>query len=159
MFLLKIVFKAIKLAFRLAKIALKIVYNVLKFLRIRLLALYLIVCALLQASFGIFNEGIFVAYFWVGVLLFLGLTVFGWTSRWREKRKHKSLAESARAARADSGEWEERKPPYKPVQPTYPMYFEVAGRPDYMFAEYEDRYELFVREASGWSYVKTDYKQ
>lgn len=159
MFLLKIVFKAIKLAFRLAKIALKIVYNVLKFLRIRLLALYLIVCALLQASFGIFNEGIFVAYFWVGVLLFLGLTVFSWISHWREKHKRKKLSESAYAAQERSRGWEEEKPPYKPVRPTYPMYFEVEGRPDYMFAEYEDRYELFVREASGWSYVKTDYKQ
>ncbi len=39
------------------------------------------------------------------------------------------------------------------------VYYEVKQDNRYMFAEYPDRYELFLKTDSGLKYVKTDYKK
>lgn len=39
-----------------------------------------------------------------------------------------------------------------------PIYYKVAQNENYVFSEYEDRYELFLKTESGLKYVKTDYK-
>ena len=62
---------------------------------------------------------------------------------------------------------EDDKDKEKPVQPlrknkqkksVYPIYFAVKQDPRYVFAEYEDRYELYLKTESGLKYVKTDMK-
>lgn len=40
----------------------------------------------------------------------------------------------------------------------YPVYYKAAQNENYVFAEYEDRYELFLRTDGGLKYVKTDFK-
>ncbi len=40
----------------------------------------------------------------------------------------------------------------------YPIYFAVKQDDRYVFAEYEDRYELFLKTESGLKYVRTDKK-
>ncbi len=40
-----------------------------------------------------------------------------------------------------------------------PKYYNVAGRPDYIFAEYSDRFELFKKSSDGLFLVRTDYKE
>lgn len=37
-------------------------------------------------------------------------------------------------------------------------YYEVKQDPRYVFTEYSDRYELFIKTPDGLKYVKTDYK-
>lgn len=40
----------------------------------------------------------------------------------------------------------------------YPVYYKAAQNENYVFAEYEDRYELFLKTDGGLKYVKTDFK-
>ncbi len=174
-----IIFQAIgaliALFFRLVATALKVIYRILKFFRIRLLTLYLVVCGLLQLCFHTF-EGFAVTYFWIGVAACAAVTLYGWTSRAREKARRRELArrergEAEREKRERGNKREERvestreerasapeTPAFMP-RAQYPQYFEVEGHEGFMFAEYEDRYELFRREASGWTYIRTDYKE
>lgn len=44
------------------------------------------------------------------------------------------------------------------VQKKYPVYYKAAQNENYVFAEYEDRYELFLKTGGGLKYIKTDYK-
>lgn len=44
------------------------------------------------------------------------------------------------------------------VQKKYPVYYKAAQNENYVFAEYEDRYELFLKTDGGLKYIKTDYK-
>lgn len=48
--------------------------------------------------------------------------------------------------------------PRASVQKKYPVYYKAAQNENYVFAEYEDRYELFLKTDSGLKYLKTDYK-
>ena len=41
----------------------------------------------------------------------------------------------------------------------YPIYFTVKQDPRYIFAEYQDRYELYLKTDNGLQYVRTDNKQ
>ena len=40
-----------------------------------------------------------------------------------------------------------------------PKYFKVKQNPNYIMAEYMDRYELLVKTESGLKLVRTDYKE
>lgn len=160
-------------------IILKIVYNILRFFRVRLLALYLASCGIAQLCFRVFSGTFGSAYFWAGFGACCLVTLFCWISSVRARRRRKKAKRDLSAERAEESAPEEDRPPEKkktrprfrkeknegnaPPEPPvrtvkYPQYYEVEGHADYMFAEYEDRYELFRREASGWSYVRTDYK-
>ncbi len=48
----------------------------------------------------------------------------------------------------------------EPPAPTnvYPKYFAVKQNNDYIMAEYEDRYELYLKDRYGLTKVRTDYK-
>ena len=39
-----------------------------------------------------------------------------------------------------------------------PRYYKLKQNPDYVMAEYSDRYELFLITAKGLEKVRTDYK-
>ncbi len=39
-----------------------------------------------------------------------------------------------------------------------PKYFTVKNNPSYVYAEYEDRYELFLKTSNGLKKVRVDYK-
>ncbi len=39
-----------------------------------------------------------------------------------------------------------------------PTYFKVKNQPDYLMAEYHDRYELFRKTEAGLKKIRTDYK-
>ena len=47
----------------------------------------------------------------------------------------------------------------KQKKSVYPIYFTVKQDPRYVFAEYEDRYELYLKTESGLKYFRTDTKQ
>ena len=82
----------------------------------------------------------------------------------REKFLRKSLDEQAKRVKEEETDTpafvqEEITGSKEEVFPVFPRYFEVEGHAGYLFAEYEDRYELFRRNGGGWDYIRTDYKE
>lgn len=158
------VFGAIKLAvsavFHVLWLAAKLVYRILAFLHIRLMALYLVVCALLSLFLPVFTDGI--VWFWVGFGLCAAVTLIGWVysahravSAAPRKTPKKEEGSPAQGSPAQVPPAEEREEPAA----RYPRYFEVEGHPGYFFAEYADRYELYMRGEDGAVYIRTDRKE
>ena len=152
----------LKLALHLFATAAKIVYNLLKLLRIRLLTLWLVVSAIL-AIFGVFQR-IGIGWFWAGVGACAVITVFSWMFSVRGVLSRRRVPRKTELAPAeDETPMSEVPPPKKDIRPLpqrvkYPRWSDVADNPDYFFAEYEDRYELYYRGKNGAEYVRTDYK-
>lgn len=135
------------------------VYAALKLFRIRILALYLVLCGLVQLIFHWFDGRAYV--FWAGLGVCGFITILSWvfflkrkSSRNRVKRKEVPQEE----------EIEEEKPQKekrvrKARRSEYPKYYDVTGREGYVFAEYSDRYELYFKGEGGYMLVRTDYKK
>lgn len=163
------VLKAIVSAvFKVVSLLFKVVYSVLAFLHIRLLALYLAVCALLSLFLPVFGEGI--AYFWAGLGVCAAITLVGWfvaARRALDARPRKPLREETAAAEsaaqpasaAPSQPAPAPVPPPQPAPQRYPVYYDVEGQPGYFFAEYSDRYELYRRGENGAEYIRSDPKR
>ena len=155
----------VKFVLFIIKTALKVVYNVLKLFKIRLLALWLIASGIMALS-GVYAR-IGIEWFWIGVGLCVASTIIAWliaagdaSARKKLKRERKELAEeesSAQAARESEQRETRTEKREKPVK--YPRWYDVQGRPNYFFAEYADRYELFYRGQNGAVHVRTDYKE
>ena len=142
-------------AVHLLAIFLKIVYNILKLFRVRLLALYLAVCGLLHLCFHSF-AGMGIAYFWVGFAVCCLVTLYGYAGGASERLRRKNALERECCSCEEPAQEEAQ---CKAAQPPYPLWFAVEGREDFAFAEYRDRYELFRRDGEQWIYVRTDYKK
>ena len=154
--LLGLIVGGVKLLLRLFRLVFRFVYGICKLFRIRLLVLYLLTCGIVQWIFSPFH-GFGVAYFWAGFATCALVTVYGWARLFQEREKRRQLKKEERKEKKKIKLRKREERAEETV--SYPRYFEVDGYPDYTFAEYEDRYELFVREASGYTYVRTDYKQ
>ena len=96
----------------------KLLYGILKFLRLRLLALYVLVCAVLSIFFPVFGAGI--VYFWVGFALCCVLTVGSWVFAFR--RKIAARPRTVKEAREES-----QPPPAQ--QPAPQSYQQPAPQP------------------------------
>lgn len=154
---------ALSAVFRIVALVCKLVYRILRALHIRLLALYVLVCAVCAIFFPVFTDGI--AYFWAGFGLCAAVTLVSWILAARralsaKPRRLPQEAEETAAAEAPAEKRQERQPeqPPAPRPVRYPRYFDVEGQPAYFFAEYADRYELYRREEGGAVYVRTDKK-
>lgn len=145
----------------------KIVYNIFKLLRIRLLALYLIVCGLTELIFRVFH-GAYAAVFWAGCVFCVLVTLVSWGSFLRRKLSRKRVAREARTpndarpseevqAEVQEESAQASAPPAQTER--VPHYYDVAGAEGYVFAEYEDRYVLYRRTKNGLEYVRTDDKR
>lgn len=144
------------------------VYLLLKTLRIRVFALYLCVCGIVQLIWKPFSTGKGLALFCVGLGVCLLITVCSWISAFRRQSIRRKREEEERRARKQEKEAKKRERRLKkqkaPPAPTaeaqvYPTYFEVEGRPGYVFAEYADRYELYYRDQDRMVYIRTDPKK
>ncbi|MDE6676097.1 MAG: hypothetical protein K2K12_00090 [Clostridia bacterium] len=139
------------------KFCCKVVYQILKWLRIRLLALYLVVCGILQLAFHVFDGKTFV--FWIGVAVCGCITLMAWVLYVRRKfakskvKRERPHTEEAAKEPQESEPVKEKKKAKERVK-----YYNVAGREGYVFAEYSDRYELYFEDDSGLTLVRTDYK-
>ena len=47
---------------------------------------------------------------------------------------------------------------FKEEKPQYPKYFAVKNRPDYVMAEYEDRYVLYLKTGGVMKMIRQDFK-
>ena len=156
MFILRALLEGVKAILHLLALCLKIVYNVLKIFRIRLLALYLFICGIVQLIWHPIGRD--TVWFWVVLGALCLLTIISWVLSF----KNKFFGRSRRATEIAPAKTEnsdlEPPTPEREERPMEPVWFEVEGRPDYYFAEYEDRYELYHRTPSGNEHVRTDYK-
>lgn len=164
----KLIFSAIGHFFA---FAFKFVYSVLKAFKVRLLALWLLVSVIL-ALCGVFKRvGLWLFWTGCGVCLFFtlvawGVAVYSLFKRKSVPRKQEESEEqeekdekekSEEPAREEQRE-ERQKEPSAPARIRYPVWFDVQGNPDYCFAEYADRYELYYRGKEGLERVRVDYK-
>lgn len=136
-------------------ICLKIVYNILKFLRVRVLSLYLAVCGLLQLAFRLF-EGYNAAYFYIGLGACCVVTLLSWIFFIRKRIRRKRVARDRKPPEETRERLSENA---RGQEPLFPRRYAVEGHKDYYFIEYEDRYELYFIGERGDEYVRTDYKQ
>ena len=137
-------------------------YGVLKLLRIRLLALYVLVCFLVNLIWHPF-QGTWLILFWVGLALCAAATLLSWTvtlagrkQGGAEKRPEKERTE--KRPEKERPQKKARPTPPPPSAPPPPRYFEVEGHPGYYFAEYDDRYELYLMTEYGARLVRIDEK-
>lgn len=153
-------------------LALKLVYKILRFLRIRILTLYVLVCAILSVFLPVFGEGI--VYFWVGFALCCAITVGSWLYAASRKFAARPRRAGETVAQNTEPKAEQQAEPSAAPAPTpspipapaptpapaerYPKYFDVEGAPQYFFAEYADRYELYMRDGDKAIYIRTDNK-
>lgn len=142
----------------------KILYNILKALKVRVLVLYLIVCGFVGLFFKAFRGGN-VVWFWVGFALCCTLSVAAWTVFFT---RHRRVKERKRAEKEEQKEQTDEQPsPDNPADipdqskapPPSVRYFAVEGHENFFFAEYADRYELYERRSDGDVYIRTDYKR
>lgn len=104
----------------------KLLYGILKFLRLRLLALYVLVCAVLSIFFPVFGAGI--VYFWVGFALCCVLTVGSWVFAFR--RKIAARPRTVKEAREESQPPPAQQPaPQSYQQPAPQPYQQPAPQP------------------------------
>ncbi len=159
----------------------KALYHVLKVLRIRILTLYLIVCGIVQLIWGCFSTGDGILYFWLGFTGCVLITVFSWIyafhkqnarrnaerqqqeAKKRQKQLDKKKKKIEKRQEKEKQKQNKKSPELLPEAPgtahqTYPVYFEAAGHPGYIFAEYEDRYELYRQDNGKLVYLRTDKK-
>lgn len=150
----------------------KIVYRIFKIFRIRILVLYLAVCAVLQLTLHVFDGKEFI--FWIGTAGCIALTLLAWAlylKRKFQKPVKRRMPSYGKDEVSDETEQTfdeeecavaatiEQKTKRKNHGKERPKYYNVAGRPDYIFAEYSDRFELFKKSSDGLFLVRTDYEE
>lgn len=140
----------------------KAVYHVLKFLRVRILTLYLVICGLIQLIFRVFDGRGYV--FWIGFCVCILITILSWVlflrkkfATKRDRREKRPLKEEP--PQEETKEEKRGKRVRKARRNQQPKYYDVEGREGYVFAEYSDRYELYFRGEGGYMLVRTDYKK
>lgn len=156
MFILKALLEGVKAILHLLALCLKIVYNVLKILHIRLLALYLIVCGVVQLIWHPIGRD--TVWFWAFLGILCLVTLLSWVLWFQKKFSGRKRRDYELAPAEDEESEPELSQPLKIEKPKEPEWFEAEGHPGYFFAEYEDRYELYRRTERGKVHVRTDYK-
>lgn len=174
----RLVFGIIK---RIIVTALKAVYVVIKLFSLQLTVLCGLVGVVLYFT-GVFQKvplALYIFYAALGLSVLIAITftfrrVFGLSKKGKSKdgvrnekiedreEKPSKTKKEERQAEIDSSaknEITDENLQDEPKQAVYPKYYNVKQNGDYVMAEYEDRYELFVKEKDGLRKVRTDYKE
>jgi predicted membrane protein len=152
----------------------KIINNFLKFLYLRLLAVFCLLALIAESSFHIISKYPFAE---IVFYVILGILIIRWgylcisTKELRKELEEKR--ERRKREKAEKAEKPEREEPVQinvPVpeknsfssntdkQIAYPVYYNVSQNANYVMAEYADRYKLYYRTKNGLKYIRTDYK-
>lgn len=149
------------------KIIAHALYYVISFLHLTPLILLLVIGLIIElTTSSISGGGIVAGVFKLLVALSIVYAVLKTAGRilgFGNKRKHKkSTAEivepKKRKKLVAESQTEEKSSEIKTKKEVYPKYFKAKQNPNYVFAEYEDRYELFKIEKGKYAHVRTDYK-
>lgn len=149
----------LKVIFAVIKLCCKMVYGALKFFRVRILALYLVICGLVQLIFHSFDGKAYV--FWAGLGVCAVITLLSWIFflKGKSRRSRVKREEETQEEEPEREKTKKEKRVRKARRLERPKYYDVAGREGYIFAEYSDRYELYFKGEGGYMLVRTDYKK
>jgi hypothetical protein len=157
----------IKLVFEVVAVFIKYLFKILKSLHLRLL---FIICLA-----GVFLELVFSKLSGNVTYLIVFLTLAGFAlvrfiflnfDNYFIKNIKIEKSEKIEKKEEITKQYEEEIPPLtniKTIQPQTkinkkPFYYRVSQNPQYIMAEYNDRYELFYEGKNGLKYIRTDYK-
>ena len=155
---------------RVFSIIAKVIYRIIKLFNLQFTFLVL-VAGLFLLIFGAFNnKTLLVCFYVVLTLSVLGALYFSFTKTFYKKKKPKK--EIGDVGDYDEREKEEKSEKVKPersyteretepeqeIKIEKPKYYRVKQNPNYIMAEYSDRYELYYKTVNGLKKIRTDYK-
>ncbi len=148
--LLGIVWAIIKTVF-------KLVYGILKFLNLHLAFLVAIVGVVLFFT-GALKNSVVLTVFYVAVIFSIVYAIFttikkllGIGGKKVSKSKGVHIVDEEKNSSNIDVDGEDTI--------DYPKYYKVKQNPAYVMAEYNDRYELYLKTKDGLKLVRTDYKR
>lgn len=154
------------------KIVANLLYYIISFLHLTPLILVAVFGLLVElSSSAISTNSIFAGIFKLLIALSIVYAVLRTASAilgiGNKKRHKKSTAEIIKPKKREKQVEEKVETAYQQTQvvkqdtvkPVYPKYYRAKQNPNYVFTEYEDRYELFKLTDGKYVYVRTDYKK
>ncbi|MBQ9514358.1 MAG: hypothetical protein IJR66_05250 [Clostridia bacterium] len=148
----------------------KVVYRILKLFNLQF-AFLVLVAGLFLFVFGAFNDKTVLICFYVALIIsVLGALYITATKSGRKKKKYKKdigdVGDYYSQKRKESVGKEDAQPKKaeedviikEDIKEEKPKYYKVSQNPNYIMAEYSDRYELYYKSVHGLKKIRTDYK-
>lgn len=150
----------------------RVIYRILKLFNLQF-AFLVLAAGLFLFVFGAFeNRTILIGFYVALITSVLGALYFTAIKASPKKRKYKKeigdVGDYSVDKRKDSIEERKSKAqneskdggdtPTETVAEEKPKYYRVAQNPNYVMAEYSDRYELYYKSVNGLTKIRTDYK-
>ena len=132
----------------------KVIYSILEFLHLQLTLLCVTLGVLLEIAFGIVLKNDFtLKVFHIIIAVTLVYAVIRTVAKLLGLDKKKKKASTAEIV-----EVKQEEPALLPSEEEKPVYYRVKQNPQYVMAEFSDRYELFLDTKDSLKYIRTDYK-
>ena len=157
--------------FKVIKAVFKFIYKILSVLNLQFALLVALLGIVLYITGVLSSNGVilllYCLVFIASVVAAVIITVcklLGISKEDNKKDKKKKKVEIVKDEQENKGQDSEQPLVSQPVMQVqsvsspYPRYYNVKQNKNYVMAEYEDRYELYLRTQSGLSKVRTDYK-
>lgn len=142
-----------------------IVYKILALFNLQLPLLVALIGVVLYFT-GVFEQNLAILIvFYILVIISIAYAILTTIKKLLGVDKKVKRSKGAQIISTDAKEEEEEKETEEKVEEKTrgkvekPTYFKVKNHPDYVMAEYSDRYELFRKTDDGLKKVRTDYKQ
>ncbi len=153
--------------FRFITELISVIYKIICLLNLQLALLVMLLGFIIFVIAGVEMRGVVFIIFVIALFLSTLYAVFGTVKNilgFNEKENKKRGAQIVQAqpssieqAPSDLG-GDEQAQPMADYQVETPVYFRAKQNPDYIFAEYSDRYELFQVSNGQLIKIRTDYK-
>ena len=139
-----------------------ILYKILAFFNLQLTLLIALIGGILYFT-GVFEQNpAILIIFYVLLIISIGYAILATIKKLLGLDKKVKKSKGAQIISTDVKEEKEQveeKQEEVVQKPDLPTYYKVKNQPDYVMAEYHDRYELFRKTEQGLKKVRTDYKQ
>lgn len=138
-------------------------YKIINFFHLQFTLLVLLIGLVLYLT-GLLERNLSLKIIYVVVLLFSVLSAVFLTIKKlfgvkKEKQeKNVQIIKQETATKNENETLLNEQPVSKETNSAYPKYYNVKQNGNYLMAEYEDRYELYLKTTQGLQKVRTDYK-
>lgn len=155
----RLIFGVIKNLF---KILFTIIYKILALFNLQITLLVALVGLILYFT-GVFEQNsalLITFYLLVVISIFYAILttikkLLGLNKKVKKSKGAQIISEQTEKEEETAIEEQKQEVVYRPEKPTY---FKVKNHPDYVMAEYSDRFELFRKTENGLKKIRTDYK-
>lgn len=138
-------------------------YKIIKFFHLQFTLLILLIGLVLYLT-GLADKILSLKIFYFVVLLFSVLSavfltlkkLFG--NKKEKQEKNVQIIKQETALQKEKGTSLNEQSVLQGTSSAYPKYYNVKQNGNYLMAEYEDRYELYLKTTQGLQKVRTDYK-